>query len=81
MMGNLTKQYEEKLIEAKKAAKLKDQKIEDLKLEVQKLELDLSEKDSTIDHKNQLMKRLEDKLVHFDQQFEVYDTLIKEFQD
>jgi chromosome segregation ATPase len=66
-LGNLTTQYEEKLTESKKQAKVKDKMLEDLKEQVQKLEMDLSEKDSTIEHKNSLLQRLEDKLVHFDQ--------------
>jgi predicted N-acyltransferase len=43
--------------------------------------MDLTDKERTIESKNGLLHRLEDKLVHFDQQFEVYDGMIKDFQE
>ena len=43
--------------------------------------MDLTERETTIESKNGLLHRLEDKLVHFDQQFEVYDGMIKDFQE
>lgn len=52
-----------------------------MKETVETLELDLDNKEQTIEHKNQLLQKLEDKLAKFDQQFEIYDGLIKEFQE
>jgi len=41
--------------------------IKGLKEQIERLQMDLTERETTIESKNGLLHRLEDKLVHFDQ--------------